>query len=201
MKSRPGQGLTVISKKIRHKQNDHASRRTQRYPHTRRAQHPVHSPCAAPRPLSASSTAQNLPTTSTAEPHTQKANSRPPHDSLDTHYVYRPVDSLCQHALAKKARHRPITWRFHAAFVRARISVSLHVDHPAVDHPVTTGANALTRTPATSPHAMTFATAAARAACTASLIFPGSLSYCCATAPASTERAATSASRNRSACG
>jgi hypothetical protein len=29
MKSRPGQGLTVISKKIRLKQNDHASRRTQ----------------------------------------------------------------------------------------------------------------------------------------------------------------------------
>jgi hypothetical protein len=28
MKSRPGQGLTEISKKIRLKQNDHASRRT-----------------------------------------------------------------------------------------------------------------------------------------------------------------------------
>src|ERR1700722_11480986 len=41
MKSRPGQGLTVISKKIRLKQNDHASRRTQRSPHTRRAQHPL----------------------------------------------------------------------------------------------------------------------------------------------------------------
>jgi hypothetical protein len=40
MKSRPGQGLTVISKKIRLKQNDHASRRTQRSPHTRREQHP-----------------------------------------------------------------------------------------------------------------------------------------------------------------
>src|ERR1700727_1114055 len=39
MKSRPGQGLTVISKKIRLKQNDHASRRTQRSPHTRREQH------------------------------------------------------------------------------------------------------------------------------------------------------------------
>src|ERR1700734_274296 len=42
MKSRPGQGLTEISKKIRLKQNDHASRRTQRSPHTRREQHPVH---------------------------------------------------------------------------------------------------------------------------------------------------------------
>ena len=42
MKSRPGQGLTEISKKIRHKQNDRASRRTQCYPHTRREQHPVH---------------------------------------------------------------------------------------------------------------------------------------------------------------
>jgi hypothetical protein len=52
MKSRPGQGLTVISKKIRLKQNDHASRRTQRSPHTRREQH-------RPRPsptLTASST-------------------------------------------------------------------------------------------------------------------------------------------------
>jgi hypothetical protein len=29
MKSRPGQGLIVISKKIRLKQNDHARRRTQ----------------------------------------------------------------------------------------------------------------------------------------------------------------------------
>ena len=42
MKSRPGQGLTVKAKKIQLKQNDHASRRTQRSPHTRRAQHPVH---------------------------------------------------------------------------------------------------------------------------------------------------------------
>src|ERR1700722_13476373 len=39
MKSRPGQGLTVISKKILPMQNDHASRRTQRSPHTRREQH------------------------------------------------------------------------------------------------------------------------------------------------------------------
>src|ERR1700733_6977227 len=39
MKSRPGQGLTEISKKIRLMQNDHASRRTQRSPHTRREQH------------------------------------------------------------------------------------------------------------------------------------------------------------------
>src|ERR1700679_2776950 len=51
MKSRPGQGLTVISKKIRPKQNDHASRRTQRSPHTRREQHPVHpSPTASTPP-------------------------------------------------------------------------------------------------------------------------------------------------------
>jgi hypothetical protein len=42
MKSRPGQGLTVIGKRIRLKQNDHASRRTQCSPHTRRAQHPIH---------------------------------------------------------------------------------------------------------------------------------------------------------------
>src|ERR1700678_1551652 len=49
MKSRPGQGLTEISKKIRHKQNDHASRRTQRYPHTRREQHrPSPNPTPAP---------------------------------------------------------------------------------------------------------------------------------------------------------
>src|ERR1700684_4361214 len=39
MKFRPEQGLTVISKKILLKQNDHASRRTQRSPHTRRNQH------------------------------------------------------------------------------------------------------------------------------------------------------------------
>jgi hypothetical protein len=47
MKFRPEQGLTVIGKKIRLKQNDHASRRTQRSPHTRREQHPryyLHSP-------------------------------------------------------------------------------------------------------------------------------------------------------------
>jgi hypothetical protein len=50
MKSRPGQGLTVISKKIRLKQNDHASRRTQYYPHTRREQHPVHTRRAQHRP-------------------------------------------------------------------------------------------------------------------------------------------------------
>src|SRR5271168_124908 len=48
MKSRPGQGLTVISKKIRHKQNDHASRRTQRSPHTRREQHPPPPPPPPP---------------------------------------------------------------------------------------------------------------------------------------------------------
>jgi glucosamine kinase len=36
MKSRPGQGLTVISKKIRPMQNDHARRRTPPLPHTRR---------------------------------------------------------------------------------------------------------------------------------------------------------------------
>src|SRR5580692_7161579 len=48
MKSRPGQGLTVISKKIRLKQNDHASRRTQRSPHTRRDQNrPSPSPTLA----------------------------------------------------------------------------------------------------------------------------------------------------------
>src|SRR5580700_4127507 len=56
MKSRPGQGPTEISKKIRHKQNDHASRRTQRSPHTRREQHrprpSPHSPRAAPPPPS-----------------------------------------------------------------------------------------------------------------------------------------------------
>jgi hypothetical protein len=40
MKSRPGQGLTVKAKKIRLKQNDHASRRTQRSPHTRRKPKP-----------------------------------------------------------------------------------------------------------------------------------------------------------------
>src|SRR5580658_4801512 len=50
MKSRPGQGLTGISKKIRLKQNDHTSRRTQRSPHTRRAQHPLNaSPTLAAR--------------------------------------------------------------------------------------------------------------------------------------------------------
>src|ERR1700722_10165537 len=54
MKSRPGQGLTEISKKIRLKQNDHASRRTQRSPHTLREQH---RPSPSPT-LSASSTAQ-----------------------------------------------------------------------------------------------------------------------------------------------
>src|SRR5580704_6243686 len=67
MKSRPGQGLIVISKKIRLKQNDHASRRTQRSPHTRRQQH-------RPKPpptLAASTTAQNLP------PHSPLASTRP----------------------------------------------------------------------------------------------------------------------------
>jgi hypothetical protein len=44
MKSRPGQGLTEISKKIRLRQNDHASRRTQRSRHTRRRPKP-------PKPL------------------------------------------------------------------------------------------------------------------------------------------------------
>src|ERR1700735_1663017 len=44
MKSRPGQGLTEISKKIRLKQNDHASRRTQRSPHTRRRPKPPEPP-------------------------------------------------------------------------------------------------------------------------------------------------------------
>src|ERR1700734_1389196 len=69
MKSRPGQGLTVIGKKIRLKQNDHASRRTQRSPHTRREQHPVltpHSPQAEqhrptlPQETQAFSNAPNL---------------------------------------------------------------------------------------------------------------------------------------------
>src|SRR5580704_3310133 len=50
MKSRPGQGLTEISKKIRLKQNDHASRRTQRSPHTRREQHQPKPPTAKPLP-------------------------------------------------------------------------------------------------------------------------------------------------------
>src|ERR1700722_14883943 len=53
MKSRPGQGLTEISKKIRHKQNDHASRRTQRSPHTPREQHPLHTPAPPPPPRAA----------------------------------------------------------------------------------------------------------------------------------------------------
>jgi hypothetical protein len=56
MKSRPGQGLTVISKKIRHKQNDHASRRTQRSPHTRREQHRP-----SPNPTLAASTTHDRP--------------------------------------------------------------------------------------------------------------------------------------------
>ena len=57
-KFRPEQGLIEISKKIRHKQNDHASRRTQCYPHTRRAQHPLN---ALPT-LAASSTPNPPPT-------------------------------------------------------------------------------------------------------------------------------------------
>jgi cyclopropane-fatty-acyl-phospholipid synthase len=48
MKSRPGQGLIEISKKIRHMQNDHASRRTPPWPDTRREQHPLQHP---PKPL------------------------------------------------------------------------------------------------------------------------------------------------------
>src|ERR1700722_2823867 len=42
MKSRPGQGLTVISKKILLKPTAAASRRTQRSPHTPREQPPLH---------------------------------------------------------------------------------------------------------------------------------------------------------------
>jgi hypothetical protein len=56
MKSRPGQGLIVKAMKIRLKQNDHASSRTQRSPHTRREQH---RPSPSPT-LAASSTAQAL---------------------------------------------------------------------------------------------------------------------------------------------
>src|ERR1700735_5533131 len=50
MKSRPGQGLTVISKKIRLKQNDQARRRTQCSPHTRRDQHSKNPPPAQSPP-------------------------------------------------------------------------------------------------------------------------------------------------------
>src|ERR1700722_20513767 len=83
MKSRPGQGLTVISKKIRLKQNDHASRRTQRYPHTRREQHrPSPSPTLAgsstPAPLTS---APPLP----SSPH-KAQRPRPPQLTSQNYY-------------------------------------------------------------------------------------------------------------------
>src|ERR1700733_3916248 len=79
MKSRPGQGLTVISKKIRPKQNDHASRRTQRSPHTRREQHPPTPTPTSPPPRPAPPPPQ--PHTR-REQHHPKALSRATHDGM-----------------------------------------------------------------------------------------------------------------------
>src|ERR1700677_4135294 len=96
MKSRPGQGLTEISKKIRLKQNDHASRRTQRSPHTRREQHrpspsptlaasttlqalAPHSPHAPPPPAS------RRPAPATPPPRIQASGTSPSHDPRESY--------------------------------------------------------------------------------------------------------------------
>ena len=77
MKSRPGQGLTVISKKIRLKQNDHASRRTQRSPHTRREQHPsTLAVRSTPSTLAARSTQSTLAASSTPNRPDRRMNHR-----------------------------------------------------------------------------------------------------------------------------
>src|ERR1700732_2927758 len=101
MKSSPGQGPTVISKKIRPKQNDHARRRTQRSPHTRREQHRP-----SPDPTLAASSTPPPPNPSTF---LQQREAPLGPRSFPRNYCYSQQSLLCIPTFIPTQRRRTIS--------------------------------------------------------------------------------------------